>query len=276
MKFWCLLSGILCCGGSLDTSIAREIKQEPAETRYWAGIITVRPAADRESRKSDAGAEPVDSESRGWQDSTDRPPLVVRRVMDDSPAMRAGLSPGDVLMELDGAPLLSHVELVAAVQATGGQSATLRIDRGGQFLLLELQPIVRPADYVERVLRDRESERALATEATAGRGTSVGELPNNLADLLALAARREATRGTAPGASRGSEVSGLSAEMQAESAEVAGANAASGGFGGQSQREVNFDRSTRLLINKLDEFAAEWTELLRRQQETLRQLSGQF
>jgi len=56
--------------------------------------------------------------------------VVVVQVIEGSPAARAGLFVGDVLVAIDGVPLESPDRLLEALAGRGGQSATLRILRG--------------------------------------------------------------------------------------------------------------------------------------------------
>ncbi len=247
------------------------VMQDVAEQRYWAGIITVRPV-DTPDRVylvpqvvgGDAGTG-VDYRAQ------DHVPLTVRRVMEDSPASRAELLPGDILLAYSGVPLRVHADLVAALQANQGASAVLRLSRGGEVRELELRPIPRPADYVQRVLRDRAAEQAELGVMPAESDSTVVVLPSKLADLLALAAKGAATNeeeATPIGDAAGGETEALELPSLGSRVEE-GAEA-------KAAEAVNFDRSTRLLLEKLDEFSREWTELLERQRETVRQLSGQF
>lgn len=270
MKFCCFLAGLLCYGLTCGMTARGAAMQDVAEQQYWAGIITVRPVdtPDRvylvpEVIGGDGGAG-VDYRAQ------DHVPLTVRRVMEDSPAGRVDLLPGDILLEYSGVPLRVHADLVATIQANQGASAVLRLSRGGEVRELELRPIPRPADYVERVLRDRAAEQADSGVMPAESDSAVVVLPSKLADLLALAAKGAATGEEASPIDGGAGGEREALELQSSGSRVeesAEANAA---------EAVNFDRSTRLLLEKLDEFSREWTELLERQREIVRQLSGQF
>ena len=76
---------------------------------------------------------------------SDRAGLLVEDVVAASPAARAGLQPGDLLVALDetGTPLLSCVDLAAATAAAGadGRPLVLRVLRGED----ERTAVVRPA-----------------------------------------------------------------------------------------------------------------------------------
>jgi S1-C subfamily serine protease len=68
-----------------------------------------------------AGQRPSDGQSSG---------VLVVRVMEGSPAERAGLLVGDVLIAIDGQPLDSPSRLLDALAAGAGLSSTVRVLRG--------------------------------------------------------------------------------------------------------------------------------------------------
>ena len=67
------------------------------------------------------GQRPGDGQSTG---------VLVVRVMEDSPAERAGLLVGDVLIAIDGQPIDSADRLLEALAAGAGPSSTVRVLRG--------------------------------------------------------------------------------------------------------------------------------------------------
>lgn len=73
------------------------------------------------------------------------PPLVIG-VEPLSPASRAGIRPGDVIVSAGGQPLAAFEELRTAVVASGGQELPLEIWRDGQTLTLPITPIERDTD----------------------------------------------------------------------------------------------------------------------------------
>lgn len=73
------------------------------------------------------------------------PPLV-GDVMPLSPASRAGLKPGDVIMAADGAPLVSFEDLRKAVTGSGGREIALDVWRDGANLRLPITPREQDAD----------------------------------------------------------------------------------------------------------------------------------
>jgi S1-C subfamily serine protease len=70
--------------------------------------------------------------------------LVVLSVADDTPADRAGVLVGDVLLEITGTPLAKPANLFDALLATkAGESASIRLARGGDMTTVTVTPIDR-------------------------------------------------------------------------------------------------------------------------------------
>src|SRR5258708_2969370 len=70
--------------------------------------------------------------------------LLVLSVADDTPAERAGILVGDVLLEITGTPLTKPASLFDALLATkAGESASVRLVRGGEMTTLTVTPIDR-------------------------------------------------------------------------------------------------------------------------------------
>jgi len=68
------------------------------------------------------------------------PPAVVGEVSAGKPGERAGLRPGDRIVEVDGKPVASWDDLVASVTPKAGVPIALRVARGGQVLDLRVTP----------------------------------------------------------------------------------------------------------------------------------------
>ncbi len=73
------------------------------------------------------------------------PPLVTG-VEPLSPASRAGLRPGDVILTAGGAPLAAFDDLRAAVVGSDGREIPLEVWRDGETLTLPITPVERDAD----------------------------------------------------------------------------------------------------------------------------------
>lgn len=67
---------------------------------------------------------------------------LVERVSPLSPAHRAGLRPGDVILELNGDPIADFAELRGAVLASDGASVRLLIWRAGERIETVLTPVL--------------------------------------------------------------------------------------------------------------------------------------
>jgi len=85
------------------------------------------------------------SSSTVGQLKLDRPDgLIVLSVTNDTPAEKAGILVGDVLLEIGGAPLTKPADLFDALLArTAGESASIRLARGGDLKTLNVTPIDR-------------------------------------------------------------------------------------------------------------------------------------
>lgn len=69
--------------------------------------------------------------------------LQVAAVMPDSPAEKAGLREGDVLVAIDDQPLHRWSDLVSRVRPAIGQSLALTVSRQGQSLQVNVTPVAR-------------------------------------------------------------------------------------------------------------------------------------
>jgi len=71
--------------------------------------------------------------------------VLLTNLFRDSPALKAGLEPGDMLKEIDGAPLHSAQEAIARVAAhRPGTTVTLRALRNGEPIVVRAQVTERP------------------------------------------------------------------------------------------------------------------------------------
>jgi S1-C subfamily serine protease len=71
----------------------------------------------------------------------------VRNIAPNSPAERAGVKPGDVIVGLKGEPVHSNDDLLNLLDASSiGQDARLRVLRGNRELSLMVRPREQPAE----------------------------------------------------------------------------------------------------------------------------------
>lgn len=73
-------------------------------------------------------------------------PVTIQEVLPDSPAAKAGLKVGDVVLACGDTRLKSAVELRDLVQASEGKPLKLKVRRDGQELELPALPVRRPTD----------------------------------------------------------------------------------------------------------------------------------
>jgi regulator of sigma E protease len=78
-------------------------------------------------------------------------PPRVSRLTDDSVAARAGLLPGDTILEADGEKLTSARDLIERIRASAGKPIELGVERGSQFLRLPVTP-ARASDEQGRAI----------------------------------------------------------------------------------------------------------------------------
>ncbi len=76
--------------------------------------------------------------------------VVIEKVRPDSPAQRAGLASGDVVLAVNGAPVSRLDAFVRAVKAHAGEPLELSIERRGAILHLSVRP-ERDEDGVPRI-----------------------------------------------------------------------------------------------------------------------------
>ena len=77
--------------------------------------------------------------------------VLITGVLQDGPASKGGLKPGDVVVSVAGRPVLNTAQLLNAVAALEpGSQAVLGVQRGPQALEVALQVAQRPRQVVRR------------------------------------------------------------------------------------------------------------------------------
>jgi S1-C subfamily serine protease len=91
-------------------------------------------------------AAPVDQLLRAHLKLPDGQGLTINEVVDDSPAKRADIKTGDILLEFDGKPLTDVETLMNQVQAVADKTVALKLVREGKEIQIAISPAPRPGE----------------------------------------------------------------------------------------------------------------------------------
>ena len=92
--------------------------------------------------------------------------VTITGVSPDSPAQKAGLRPGDTVLEVEGKRVANHIELVQAVMTRLGRPTEFTIRRGLIVTGLAFSPELAPVDMVTITPRLRPPEHVVVEEVT--------------------------------------------------------------------------------------------------------------
>ena len=92
--------------------------------------------------------------------------VTITGVSPDSPAQKAGLRPGDTVLEVEGKRVANHIELVQAVMSRLGRPTEFTIRRGLIVTGLAFSPELAPVGQVTIVPRLRPPEHVVVEEVT--------------------------------------------------------------------------------------------------------------
>ena len=92
--------------------------------------------------------------------------VTITGVSPDSPAQKAGLRPGDTVLEVEGKRVANHIELVQAVMSRLGRPTEFTIRRGLIVTGLAFSPELAPVDKLTIVPRLRPPEHVVVEEVT--------------------------------------------------------------------------------------------------------------
>ena len=109
---------------------------DAAPGAYWLGVA----------------CEPLSDADRAGLDIPKDQGLVVRQVLVDGPAAKAGLKPGDILLQAGDKPLAATADLLSAVATAKNQELKLKLLRDGKPLTIAATPAERPKTLPGQVL----------------------------------------------------------------------------------------------------------------------------
>ena len=92
--------------------------------------------------------------------------VTITGVSPNSPAQKAGLRPGDTVLEVEGKRVANHIELVQAVMSRLGRPTEFTIRRGLIVTGLAFSPELAPVEQVTIVPRLRPPEHVVVEEVT--------------------------------------------------------------------------------------------------------------
>lgn len=149
----------------LVQKVSDDLIAHGAVNRPWLGVQVV-------------GVTPEDAEAFGLPAVTG---VVVQAITDGGPANRAGLEQGDVIVSVDGRPILSGGDLQERVAVLDpGQRASLGVYRNGHERAIEVRLGESPGTSTKRPTAAQAPGRSTAE----GLGISLRPLDRQMADAL--------------------------------------------------------------------------------------------
>jgi len=106
-------------------------KEEPKIGEYWVGMEVTQPSGEERKR---------------LEIPTDHG-IVVQQVVPDSPAAKAGLKAGDVLLAAGDKSLKELTDALEAIRAAGNSELTFEYKRDGKTAKVTIKPTKRPSGY---------------------------------------------------------------------------------------------------------------------------------
>jgi membrane-associated protease RseP (regulator of RpoE activity) len=130
---WLVVVGVILTAGAMaqaDDMILLDDTAPPTTPERWIGVVCT----------------PVGEPLRAQLKLAEDQGLLVREVVPDSPAAKAGLNRYDIVLTANDKPLDNLADLVAAVRAAGDDGLELKILRKGAEKTISIQPAKRPDD----------------------------------------------------------------------------------------------------------------------------------
>jgi regulator of sigma E protease len=102
-------------------------------------LIKIEIRRDGQTLPEDLRTEAVTRYDMGYAGFQPKITTQVQMVLPSSPAEKAGLKPGDVILDINGARVY-YYKFLSIIQKSAGQQLLLTVDRGGRMLTLPVTP----------------------------------------------------------------------------------------------------------------------------------------
>ncbi|WP_229448098.1 RIP metalloprotease RseP [Massilia sp. CF038] len=80
-----------------------------------------------------------------------RQAATIGMVFPDGAAARAGLQSGDVVLAVDGKPMIDGITTIDAIRASQGQPLAVLVQRGAEQITLQITPQIEQSDKIARI-----------------------------------------------------------------------------------------------------------------------------
>jgi serine protease Do len=139
------------------------------------------------------GLKALTPDLREYYKAKDGGALVIL-VKEETPASKAGLKVGDVIVELAGKPIRNSEALTTLVEGLkSGESQKMVVLRKGEAVTIDVTPATMPEDYTEALKRVKVNrDNGAAVEEKSALGLKVTNLTDEIASQLSVA---EGTKG---------------------------------------------------------------------------------
>lgn len=161
-------------GFAIPVNIARKVmddlKQGKKVLYGWLGVII----------------QDINSDLAGYFKLEDNYGVLISRVLEKSPAEKAGLKPGDIIVSVDNEKVKNTQDLIRVVSKKDvGNKATLGVIRDGKIYSVRVEIGERPED--ETVIAQEETNKAPeVADSKSWRGIEVSEITPEIAQRFKL------------------------------------------------------------------------------------------
>jgi membrane-associated protease RseP (regulator of RpoE activity) len=174
-------------------AVEKQVTPRKSDAKEWLSAFVAHPAPA--FRIGLQASEPDETLKRQLNLASG---VVVTEVEGGKPADAAGVKSGDVLLSVNGAPIVKHDDLPEMIRSSGGSPVELELMRGGVRLKLSVTPVKEEAGaaaqraYIQYVLPDQTREllllqpkyAELLTQGSKGHEPTPATQPTSAAERL--------------------------------------------------------------------------------------------